>query len=111
MNFFNQIIEHYTWAGIALLAIILILFVTQLYYYAIVYRRIHRFRLVHRNKKYCEEPFVSVIVAVRGEDERFLGEQLPTLLAQTYNVYEVVVVYIGRDIDYYTELQRIRDQR
>ena len=111
MNFFNQIIEHYTWPGIALLAILIALFATQLYYYAIAYRRIHRFRLVHRNKMRCEEPYVSVIVAVRGEDERFLSEQLPTLLSQTYSVYEIVVVYIGRDVDYYAELQRIRDQR
>lgn len=111
MYFFNQILDHYSWQGIALVAILLVLFFVQLYYYAIAYRRIHRFRLVKRNEKYCENPFVSVIVAVRGEDEFFLSEQLPTLLAQEYPVYEIVVVYIGRDIDYYAELQRIRDER
>ena len=111
MNFFNEIIEHYTWPGIAILAIIVTLFAIQLYYYAIAYRRIHRFRLMNQKDKHCENPYVSVIVAVRGEDERFLGEQLPTLLGQSYGVFEVVVVYIGRDIDYYAELQRIRDQR
>ncbi|MEE1168645.1 MAG: glycosyltransferase, partial [Alistipes sp.] len=111
MHFFNQILEHYTWPGIALLAILLILFAVQLYYYAIAYRRIHRFRLMNQKDKYCENPYVSVIVAVRGEDEYFLSEQLPTLLGQSYDVYEIVVVYIGRDIDYYAELQRIRDQR
>ena len=111
MNFFNQIIEHYTWLGLALLAILLILFATQIYYYAIAYRRIHRFRLIHHKEKFCENPFVSVIVAVRGEDERFLADQLPALLSQDYGVFEIVVVYIGRDIDYYAELQRIRDQR
>ena len=111
MHFFNQILEHYTWPGVALLAILLILFAVQLYYYAIAYRRIHRFRLMNQKDKYCENPFVSVIVAVRGEDEYFLSKQLPTLLGQSYDVYEIVVVYIGRDIDYYAELQRIRDQR
>lgn len=111
MHFLNQILEHYTWPGVALLAILLILFGVQFYYYAIVYRRIHRFRLMNQKDKFCENPFISVIVAVRGEDERFLAEQLPTLLGQSYGVYEIVVVYIGRDIDYYAELQRIRDQR
>lgn len=111
MNFFYQIAEHYSWQGIALVAILIVLFAVQTYYYAIAYRRIHRFRLAKRNEKYCENPFISIIVAVRGEDEFFLSEQLPTILAQEYPVYEVVVVYIGRDIDYYAELQRIRDER
>lgn len=111
MHFFNKIFLHYTWPGVALLAILLILFAVQFYYYAVAYRRIHRFRLMNQRDKFCQEPFVSVIVAVRGEDETFLGKQLPTLLSQSYSVYEVVVVYIGRDIDYYAELQRIRDQR
>jgi hypothetical protein len=56
-----------------------------------------------------ENPPVSVIVAVRGENERFLTEELPVLLNQQYPHYEVVVVYIGGDTDYYDELQRIRD--
>ena len=111
MNFFNQILEHYTWPGVLLLAILVILFAVQFYYYAIAYRRIHRFRLMNQKDKYCENPFMSVIVAVRGEDERFLSEQLPVLLNQNYGVYEIIVVYVGRDIDYYAELQRIRDQR
>lgn len=111
MLFFNQIIDSYTWPGVALLVVIITLFAVQAYYYGIAYRRIHRFRLVSRKQKWCENPYISVIVAVRGEDERFLSEQLPTLLAQDYGVYEIVVVYIGRDIDYYAELQRIRDER
>ena len=111
MYFFNKIFLHYTWPGVALLAILLILFAVQFYYYAVAYRRIHRFRLMNQRDKFCQGPFVSVIVAVRGEDETFLGKQLPTLLSQSYSVYEVVVVYIRRDIDYYAELQRIRDQR
>jgi len=93
------------------MAILVILFFVQFYYYVVSYRRIHRFRLVHRNDKYCENPYISVIVAVRGEDEYFLEHQLHKLLSQQYDVYEVVVVYIGRDVDYYAELQHIRDQR
>jgi hypothetical protein len=46
---------------------------------------------------------------MRGESERFLVDELPALLHQEYDHYEVVVVYIGSDNDYYDELQRIRD--
>lgn len=111
MQFLSNIFEHYSWQGVSLMAILVILFFVQFYYYVVSYRRIHRFRLVHRNDKYCENPYISVIVAVRGEDEYFLEHQLHKLLSQQYDVYEVVVVYIGRDVDYYAELQHIRDQR
>ena len=94
-----------------LMAMLVTLFIVQLYYYVVSYRRIHRFRLVRRNDIICENPYLSIIIAVRGEDEYFLGHQLHKLLAQNYDVYEVIVVYIGRDIDYYAELQHIRDQR
>lgn len=111
MQFLSNIFEHYSWQGVSLMAILVILFFVQFYYYVVSYRRIHRFRLVHRNDKYCENPYISIIVAVRGEDEYFLEHQLHKLLSQRYDVYEVVVVYIGRDVDYYAELQHIRDQR
>lgn len=111
MQFFGNIFDCYSWQGVTLVAILFLLFLVQAYYYAVSYRRIHRFRLVHRNDKHCENPYISVIIAVRGEDEYFLSHQIHKLLEQKYDVYEIVVVYIGRDIDYYAELQRIRDQR
>lgn len=111
MHFFSNILDSYSWQGIALVVLLIALFFVQFYYYVVSYRRIHRFRLMHRNDKYCEKPYISVIVAVRGEDEYFLSNQLHKLLSQSYDVYEIVVVYIGRDVDYYAELQRIRDQR
>ena len=111
MQFFSNIFEYYSWQGILLMTLLVVLFFVQFYYYVVSYRRIHRFRLMHRNDKFCENPYISVIVAVRGEDEYFLGQQLHQLLNQKYDVYEVIVVYIGRDIDYYAELQHIRDQR
>ena len=42
-------------------------------------------------------------------ERAFLVDELPALLHQEYDHYEVVVVYIGSDNDYYDELQRIRD--
>lgn len=109
MHFFTEVLEHYTWAGIALMAVILVLFFVQLYYYLIVYYRIYRFRLMRRKRRFVENPPVSVIVAVRGENDRFLTDELPVLLNQQYPHYEVVVVYIGRDMEYYEQLQNIRN--
>ena len=108
-QFFNNIIQHYTWAGIALISAIIILFFTQIYYYAIAYYRIYSFRLMRRKRRYAENPPVSIIVALRGENENFLTDELPILLNQQYDHYEVVVVYIGGDMEYYEQLQNIRN--
>lgn len=109
IQFFYNILEHYSWQGLLLIALAVTLFLTQLYYYAIAHNRIIRFRLMRERPKRRDNPPISVIIALRGESERFLVDELPALLHQEYNTYEVVVVYIGGDVDYYDELQRIRD--
>ena len=106
---FNNILQHYTWAGVALILVVLVLFLVQLYYYAIAYYRVFRFRLMRRRRRNEANPPISVVVTVRGENEYFLTEELPVLLSQEYNHYEVVVVYIGGDMEYYEELQNIRN--
>ena len=109
MEFITNIFDHYSWQGITLVLLAVTLFTIQIYYYAIAYNRIINFRLMREREKRRESPAVSVIVPMRGESERFLVDELPALLHQEYDLYEVVVVYIGGDTDYYDELQRIRD--
>ena len=110
MQFFENILTHYSWYRVTLIAVVLILFIVQFYYYAIRYDRISRFRLLRRRVTREANPPISVIVVVRGENEQFLTDELRVLLAQEYDYYEVVVVYVGGDIDYYAELQRVKDE-
>lgn len=109
IHFFDTILEHYQWQGVALVGVLLLLFFVQIFYYAIVYNRIYRFRLMRRRRKILDTPPISVIVAVRGENESFMTDELPVLLQQEYDHFEVVVVYIGGDMEYYEQLQLIRD--
>lgn len=109
MEFLTNIFEHHSWQGIALVFLAVTLFAIQIYYYAVVYNRIISFRLMRERERRRENPAISIIVPMRGESERFLVDELPALLHQEYDHYEVVVVYIGSDNDYYDELQRIRD--
>lgn len=109
MEFLTNIFEHYSWQGISLVFLAVTLFAIQIYYYAVVYNRIISFRLMREREKRRKNPAISIIVPMRGESERFLVDELPALLHQEYDHYEVVVVYIGSDNDYYDELQRIRD--
>ena len=40
---FNQILDCYTYEGLALMAVVVALFFVQLYYYAIAYYRVYNF--------------------------------------------------------------------
>ena len=62
---FNQILDCYTYEGLALMAVVVALFFVQLYYYAIAYYRVYNFRLTRRRKQIDQEPPISVIVAIR----------------------------------------------
>ena len=109
MHYIDTIIEHYGWQGTALAAAILILFFVQLYYHIVLYGRIVRFRNSRRKKILDAEPPVSVIVPLFSEDYNYLDERLPVLFAQEYaTAFEVVVVYVGADGDFYEELSRQR---
>ena len=108
MQYFDYIISHYGWQGTALTAAAFILFCIQAYYFLIVYGRISLFRNSRRKKILNAEPPLSVIVPIFSEDYSYL-DRLPQLLAQQYSAtFEVVLVYVGRDTDYYEELTRQR---
>lgn len=107
-QFFNDILQHYSWQGLSLMLLLVTLFCIQFYYYAIVYNRIVSFRLMRSRPKRRDNPAISVIVPIRGESESFWLTSCPHCCIE-YDNYEVVVVYIGSDTDYYEELQRIRD--
>ena len=109
MNILDYILQHYGWQGMALAAVIIVLFFIQLWYYLVKYGRVSRFRNSRRKKKLSAEPAVSIVVPMFSEDYTYLDEGLQQLLAQQYaTTYEVVVVYVGADSDFYEELLRQR---
>ena len=109
MRYLDTITEHYGWQGAALAAIIITLFCIQLYYHLFAYGRIVRFRNSRRKKRLDAEPPVSVIIPMFSEDYDYLDERLPRIFAQEYAApFEVVIVYIGSDGDFFEELTRLR---
>ena len=109
MNIIDHIIGHYGWQGLALGVAILGLFLVQLYYYLVVYRRVSSYRNAHRKKRLEQAPPVSVVVPVFSEDYSYLDERLPKIFEQEYEAqFEVVLVYVGSDGDYFEELSRLR---
>lgn len=108
MTFSEIFLSHYGWQGAALAAVLLLLLCIQLWYYLFAYGRIPGYKNNRRKQLLDTEPPLSVIVPMFSEDYLYIEERLPLLLAQEYAEFEVIIVYVGRDGDFFEDLQRIR---
>lgn len=108
MRFFDSFLTCYGWQGAALAGCLLVLLGVQLYYYIFVYGRIPGYKNNRRAEVRESEPPLSVIVPMFSEDYSFVEERLPLMLAQNYPAFEVVIVYVGQDNDFYEDLRRLR---
>ncbi len=72
-----------------------------------VYGRIPGYKN-NRRSTVDPEPPVSVVVPLFSEDYSFVEERLPLMLAQSYPDFEVVIVYVGHDSDFYEDLVRLK---
>ncbi len=55
-------------------------------------------------------PTISVVVPLFGEDNRFVTEHLPLLLNQKGVEYEVVVIYVGNDSEFFDDMESLKHQ-
>ena len=108
MQFADIVLSHYGWEGVALAALLLVLLCVQSYYYVCVYGRIPTYKNNRRPAVLAEEPALSVVIPMFSEDYGFVEERLPLILAQEYRDFEVVLVYVGADSDFYEDLVRLR---
>ena len=108
MQFADIVLSHYGWEGVALAALLLVLLCVQSYYYVCVYGRIPSYKNNRRPAVLAEEPALSVVIPMFSEDYGFVEERLPLILAQEYRDFEVVLVYVGADSDFYEDLVRLR---
>lgn len=103
---YNALLHYGVW-GIVLAAILLVLFIVQLVFHLGIYGRVASFRITSRKKIRNEEPPISVVVTMFSEDADYLDHGLMQLLEQDYPNYEVVVVYVGDNDDFFAELSSI----
>lgn len=108
MQFFDLFWDCYGWEGTALAGAILLMMGIQLYYYIFVYGRISGYKNNRREARLDKEPPISVVVPLFSEDYTFVEERLPLMLAQSYPEFEVVIVYVGHDNDFYEDLARLK---
>ena len=108
MTLWENVLAHYGWQGAALAAVLVVLLCVQLWYYLFAYGRIPGYKNSRRRQVLDAEPPLSVIVPMFSEDALFVEERLPLMLAQEYSDFEVLIVYVGRDNDFFEDLLRIR---
>ena len=107
MEFVTILLEKYGEWGIALAAMLIVLFFAQLICY-FRYARMASYKNNRRKAVREEEPPVSLIVPMFSEDYGFIEERLPLMLQQEYPYFEVIVVYVGQNSDFYEELTLLR---
>lgn len=107
MYLFDRLIDCYGWEGVALGGALLLLLGIQLGCY-LLYGRIASYRNNRRQPRLDAEPPVSVVIPMFSEDYAFVEERLPLILAQNYPRFEVVIVYVGQDGDFYDDLARLK---
>ncbi len=107
-GFLNDfLIEGYESWSLSVLALTAILFLIQIYYYAVRYARIASFHNPNIKNGGHTVP-VSVIIPVFQADFNFLQNVLPGMLAQTLDKYEVVIVDVTGDDDFSEQLKLLR---
>ncbi|MFR9543306.1 MAG: glycosyltransferase family 2 protein [Rikenellaceae bacterium] len=109
MDFFNTILLSYGWQGLALIALVVTLLIIQIFYYSFRFRRLGTYLNKSRMLIHETPPPVSLVIPMFSEDRGYLDEILPSLLSQKSVEYEVVVVYVGCDSDFYDDMLYLKE--
>ena len=94
--------------GIALGAVILVLFIVQISLHLGLFGRVASFRLMNKKQIRESEPAISVVVPLFAEDSAYLDGSLTTLLTQDYSKFEVVLVYVGNSDDFFADIKSLQ---
>ena len=107
-NLINELSANYGILGLVLVGAIIVFFIIQIALYLGLYRRIAKFRLTKRKPIREKEPAISVVVPLFAEDYNYLDNSLTTLLTQDYKQFEVIVVYVGKSNDFFSDLKSLQ---
>jgi glycosyltransferase involved in cell wall biosynthesis len=104
----NDLSANYGLLGLILVGAIIVLFIIQIALYLGLYRRIAKFRLTKKKTIREQEPAISVVVPLFAEDYNYLDHSLTTLLTQDYSKFEVIVVYVGKSNDFFSDIKSLQ---
>lgn len=104
LRYINTAVEAYGVWGLALMALMLALFGVQLYYYLGLFGKLPSFKIGSRKAAGNRTEGISVVL-VMGDDYLYIENTLPLLLRQDYELYEIIVVYVGNNNDFAETLE------
>ena len=104
IQYFNAAVELYGSWGLALMVLVLVFFTIQMRYYLGIFRRLPGFKIRSQESTGEHTAGISVVVAM-GDDYLYIENVLPTILQQDCELFEVVVVYVGTNGDFYETLE------
>ena len=105
MNYFELLSQQYGWFGLTLAGVTLAAFLWQMCFYLRNIGQIATYRSSRRKSRLDAEPPVSVVVPLFSEDAEYLELSLPRLLEQQHSQpFQIVLVYVGSDSDFYADL-------
>ncbi len=105
-QYYSTAVETYGITGLALMGAVIVLFVIQMRYYLGLFGRLPSFKISSRHDTRRGLCSISVVV-VMGDDYPWIEETLPSLLRQDYEMFEVIVVYVGNNNDFGDTLETI----
>lgn len=95
---YRDFLDVYGVWGVVLAALTGVLLLVQLYYYLMRYGRIPKYSN-KRQKESIPGAGISVVVILK-DDYEYLEKTLPVVMGQDYNLFELVVVYVGANTEF-----------
>ncbi len=107
--FIDILIQHYSAAGVALSATLVVLVAIQIMHYTRHFSRVKKYlNNKCRQKIHPTPPTISVVVPMFSEDYDYIENTLPLIMGQEGVQFEVVIVYVGNDKDFYDDILRLK---
>ena len=104
----HSALSNYGEIGIALGIAIFVLFIIEISLHLGLYGRIASFRLTLRKQTRDEEPAISLVIPLFAEDSDYLDTTLVSMLSQDYQKFEVVLVYVGNNDDFFADIKSLQ---
>jgi glycosyltransferase involved in cell wall biosynthesis len=105
-QYYNTAVEMYGRLGPGLMAALIVLFIIQMRYYLGVFGKLPSFKIASQDDVRTRSGSISVIL-VMGDDYLWIDNTLPLLLKQDYDLFEVVVVYVGNNNEFAETIEAI----
>ena len=105
-QYYNTAVEMYGLQGLGLMAALVVLFAIQMRYYLGLFRKLPSFKISSRRDSRPGQGSISVVV-VMGDDYPWVENTLPALMQQDYDLFEVIVVYVGQGGEFAETLEAI----